>query len=196
VERLISLANLTNILSGFYCEPDTEFLRNEEVKQIFLKDSLAIDNELFDYAKNIVESIKKYSDLEILQEFTKIFIGPYEVLAHPYASVYLDGYTLNGESTQKILHYYNHCGLLFDEEIKDLPDNIVIMLQFLHYLLNSEINGGDIMPNINWSEKRKEFIDLYLRTWIPEFTERIINGTQNEFYKNLGKYTNKFFHII
>ncbi len=185
-----------NIMSGFYCEPDTEFLQNIEIHQLFLKNSLSIDNELYEYAKNIIESIEKYSYLEMLQDYTKIFLGPFEVVAHPYASVYLEGYTLNGEITQEILHFYNYCGLLFDEDVKDLPDNIVVMFQFLHYLLNSEINGNDNLPTVNWTEKRKEFIEKYLNTWIPEFADKIITGTENQFYQNLGLFTKKFFQII
>jgi len=108
----------------------------------------------------------------------------------------LEGYTLNGEITQRILHFYNQCGLLFDEDVKDLPDNIVVMLQFLNYLFENEIQGNNDFLNIDWKSKRNEFVDLYIITWVPKFIEKIINGTQNEFYKNLALFTKKFFEVI
>jgi TorA maturation chaperone TorD len=77
-----------------------------------------------------------------------------------------------------------------------LPDNIVIIFQFLHYLLDNEINGNDDFPEIDWAEKRKEFIKLYVNTWVPEFSQRIIDGTNNEFYQNLAKFTKRFLQII
>lgn len=196
MDKLLEKANIINFLGAYYCEPDEEVFYNDEINKVFLENISKFDNELVEYANNIVEKVKKYSVTELLQEYTKIFLGPFDTIAHPYASVYLDGYILNGETTQKILHFYNHCGLLFEEDVKDLPDNIVVMLQFLHYLLICEMQGNEKFPEINWTEKRKEFINLYFKTWIPKFTDKIINGTQNEFYKNLALFTKKFFDIL
>jgi TorA maturation chaperone TorD len=190
------MSNITNFLAAYYCEPDDEIFYNEELNKVFFENCKIFDDELSKYAINTIDALKKYSNNELLQEYTRIFLGPFEAIAHPYASVYLEGYILNGEVTQKILHFYNNCGLLFEEDVKDLPDNIVVMLQFLHYLITCEMQGNENLPEIDWTEKRKEFIDLYLNTWIPKFTEQIITGTQNEFYKNLALFTKKFFEII
>jgi len=196
VENLLQMSNITNFLAAYYCEPDDEIFYNEELNKVFFDNCKIFDDELYKYAKNTIDALKKYSNNELLQEYTRIFLGPFEAIAHPYASVYLEGYILNGEVTQKILHFYNYCGLLFEEDVKDLPDNIVVMLQFLHYLFTCEMQGNENFPEFDWTEKRKEFIDLYLNTWIPKFTEQIITGTQNEFYKNLALFTKKFFEII
>lgn len=196
MENLLQMSNITNFLAAYYCEPDDEIFYNEELNKVFFENCKIFDDELSIYAINTIDALKKYSNNELLQEYTRIFLGPFEAIAHPYASVYLEGYILNGEVTQKILHFYNNCGLLFEEDVKDLPDNIVVMLQFLHYLITCEMQGNESLPEIDWTEKRKEFIDLYLNTWIPKFTEQIISGTQNEFYKNLALFTKKFFEII
>jgi len=196
VENLLQMSNITNFLAAYYCEPDDEIFYNEELNKVFFENCKIFDDELSKYAINTIDALKKYSNNELLQEYTRIFLGPFEAIAHPYASVYLEGYILNGEVTQKILHFYNNCGLLFEEDVKDLPDNIVVMLQFLHYLITCEMQGNENLPEKDWTEKRKEFIDLYLNTWIPKFTEQIITGTQNEFYKNLALFTKKFFEII
>lgn len=196
IETLIFKANILNILAGYYCEPDEEFFFNYEIRRIFVDNSEKIDSELGTYAKIIVDSLNNYSNLDLLREYTKIFLGPFDIIAHPYASVYLEGYTLNGEITQRILHFYNQCGLLFDEDVKDLPDNIVVMLQFLNYLFENEIQGNNDFLNIDWKSKRNEFVDLYIITWVPKFIEKIINGTQNEFYKKLALFTKKFFEVI
>lgn len=196
MEKLINKANILKILTAYYCEPDPEIFWDKELHKILIDNANAIDQEIYELAANIVQSLNHTDHHELLQEYSRIFLGPFEVIAHPYASVYLDGYTLNGETTQKILHFYNHCGLLFDEDSKDLPDNIVVIFQFLHYLAECEINGNDEFPNINWNEKRKEFLELFLNKWLPEFTEKIYNGTNNEFYKNLANFTRKFLEIV
>lgn len=195
MEKLIAKANIFNYLAAFYCEPEQDILWNQDFQQLFKDNCFIIDQELYNGASETIESLNNFSQLELMQDYSKIFLGPFEVVAHPYASIYLEGYTLNGEVTQNILHFYNQCGLLFDEEAKDLPDNIVVIFQFLHYLLESEINGNENFHDINWSIKRKEFTDLYVKTWVPKFTEQIFEGTTNEFYKNLAKFTNKFLQI-
>ncbi len=196
VDNLITKANIFNFLVALYCEPDAEVLWNENFQKLFLDNVSEIDKEIYGYAFNIVKSLEQTTQIELLQEYSRIFLGPFEVIAHPYASVYLEGYTLNGEITQNILHFYNTCGLLYDEEVKELPDNIVIIFQFLHYLTQCEINGNEDFPDIDWSAKMKEFLEKYVDTWIPEFTENIINGTQNEFYRNLALLTRKFLQIV
>lgn len=195
MEKLIATANVYNYLAAFYCEPDAEVFWNADYQQLFYDNCSMINPELSSYANAINMSINETTHLELLQEYTKIFLGPFEIIAHPYASIYLEGYSLNGEVTQNILHFYNNCGLLFDENVKDLPDNIVVVFQFLHYLLDCEINGNDSFPDINWAEKRQEFFKLYVSSWVPKFTEKIINGTNNMFYKNLAILTNKFLEI-
>lgn len=196
MEKLIAKANIFNYLSAFYCEPETEIFWDRDFQQLFTDNCSEFDQELFNYATEVINSLNKFSQLELMQDYSKLFLGPFEVIAHPYASIYLEGYTLNGEITQNILHFYNNCGLLFDEETKDLPDNIVVIFQFLHYLLESEINGNENFPDINWVQKREEFTDLYVNSWVPKFTKQIYEGTTNEFYKNLTKFTNKFLQIV
>ncbi|MFN3781597.1 MAG: molecular chaperone [Candidatus Kapaibacteriota bacterium] len=183
-------------MTAFYCEPDVDLFCNNKFLELFLKTSKDLDEELYSYAVEIFNYLRNASELELMQEYSKTFLGPFGVVAHPYASVYLENYTLNGKSTQKILNFYNECGLLFDENVRDLPDNVVVVLQFLHYLLYSENFGNDEYPNIDWGAKRKEFLNLYVKSWSPQFTEKIKSITNNKLYKNLALMTEKFFEIL
>ncbi len=196
MENITAKADLLKFLTAFYCEPDVDIFRNNEFLELFVKTSKDINEELHLYAVEILNYLKNASELELMQEYAKTFLGPFGVVAHPYASAYLDNYTLNGKSTQKILNFYNECGLLFDENVRDLPDNIVVILQFLHYLLHCENFGNEEYPNIDWGAKRKEFLDLYVKSWIPQFTEKVKSVTNNTLYRNLALMTEKFFEIF
>lgn len=196
MENIAAKANFLNLLAALYCEPDLELFQEREFLELLIKTSKDISENLYNYAVEIASYLKDASELELRQEYTRTFLGPFGVVAHPYASVYLDDYVLNGESTQKILNFYNECGLLFDESIRDLPDNIVVVLQFLHYLLHCEINGNEDYPNLNWEAKRKEFVELYVKSWVSQFTEKIKSVTNNKLYRNVAQITEKFFEIL
>ncbi|MEJ5287121.1 MAG: Cytoplasmic chaperone TorD [Candidatus Kapaibacterium sp.] len=192
MEKIIAIGNVANILSAFYCQPEDGIFLDSNLHTLLVENAKSISPQLETLASQLINSISEYDNLTLLREYTRIFLGPFEIIAHPYASVYLDNYHLNGETTEKILHFYNECGLLFDEQVNDLPDNIVPVLQFLYYLVKSYVSGNQDFPNIDWIQKIGLFTDLYMKTWIPLMCEKILQGTENNFYKNLALFTKKF----
>jgi TorA maturation chaperone TorD len=94
---LINMANLSNMLTALYCEPHPEYFRDKTLHSLLLENTNNLDVELNDYATKMVNSLETIPHIELLKEYTRLFLGPFEIIAHPYASVYLDGYTLDGE---------------------------------------------------------------------------------------------------
>lgn len=129
-------------------------------------------------------------------DFAKLFVGPYQLLAAPYGSVYLDnGRTLMGDSTLDVKNRYREEGLDTAKNFKDAPDHITAELEFMYYLIFKEIetfSNSDIATAIGFIQKQKCFLESHLLAWIPEFAGNIVENAETWFYQNLAKATEIF----
>jgi putative dimethyl sulfoxide reductase chaperone len=145
------------------------------------------------YKKNLPQNLGSLIDYleaekELQIEFSKLFVGPFKVLASPYGSVYLEeGNTAHGDSTLDVIKIYQEENLQVD--LKEPADHIAIELEFMYYLASKEIEAieNNDLENANlYLNKQYSFIQRHLSQWIPEFTNSIISNTKNEFYKKMA----------
>jgi TorA maturation chaperone TorD len=137
------------------------------------------------------------ANLEPLKiDFSKLFVGPYKLLAAPYGSVYLDSERkIMGDSTLDVKNRYREAGLDTANNFKDAPDHISAELEFMYYLIFKEIeafSNTDIESAISFIQKQRSFLEDHLMAWVPEFAKSIIEYAENPFYPNLAKATQKF----
>ncbi|MFN2356106.1 MAG: molecular chaperone, partial [Desulfopila sp.] len=79
------------------------------------------------------QAIHESRHQDLLVEYARLFVGPFELLAPPYGSVYLEtGRRLMGDSTIAVQHMYTNAGLTLD--VQEAPDHIALELEFMHYL--------------------------------------------------------------
>ena len=159
---------------------------------IHLKDCL---QELYPELAPIVDKMQTSlslakNDLTQLQvDHAKLFIGPFDVLAIPYSSVYLDGQRqVMGDSTLKVLEYYQEAGLELSGDINEVPDHISLELEFMYYVTFKALETGDK----EFIAKRNRFLEEHLGLWVNPFTNFIIERAETDFYKNLGLITKEF----
>jgi TorA maturation chaperone TorD len=136
------------------------------------------------------DALHRYSDQDLSVEYAKLFVGPYELKAPPYGSVYLDkGRRVMGDSTIEVMEMYQEEGLSIHDEFKELPDHIAVELEFMVYLIHKEVNAlkdSDIDKAVQSKERQEFFLNKFLRPWVSLFCERIRDGTDNEFYRALA----------
>jgi len=137
------------------------------------------------------------ADLEPLKvDFSKLFVGPYQLSAAPYGSVYLEGERkMMGDSTLDVKNRYREAGLDTANNFKDAPDHITAELEFMYYLIFKEIEAfanSDIDTAIDFIQKQRSFLEDHLMAWVPEFAESIIESAESPFYPNLAKTTKAF----
>ena len=137
------------------------------------------------------------ADLESLKvDFSKLFVGPYNLSAAPYGSVYLENERkMMGNSTLDVRNRYREAGLDTAKTFKDAPDHISAELEFMYYLIFKEIDAfanSDIETAIDFIEKQKSFLEDHLMAWVPEFASSIIENAKNIFYTNLAHATTAF----
>ena len=142
------------------------------------------------------KAIQKYSDQDLAVEYAKLFVGPFELKAPPYGSVYLDKERrVMGDSTMEVIRMYQEEGLSIDKDCKELPDHIAVELEFMNYLIYREIDTcvkSKLDDAIKDLKNQEIFLKKYLGTWVPGFSKAIIENSNNHFYINLAKCTAVF----
>ncbi len=149
------------------------------------------------FVQNMREEFKDGADIEPLKvDFSKLFVGPYEMSAAPYGSVYLEeGRKMMGDSTLDVKNRYREAGLDTAKTFKDAPDHISAELEFMYYLIFKEIEAfskSDTETAISFIQKQKSFLKDHLMAWVPEFANSITENAENPFYRNLANATEAF----
>lgn len=131
-------------------------------------------------------------DIGLLKiDHSRLFIGPYQLLAPPYGSTYLENdRTVMGNSTVNVMDMYNETGLDISDGFLEVPDHIIAELEFMYYLIFKElqaISDSNFESTMNYMEKQRDFLETHLGVWISGFSEKIEQNAETKFYKNLAK---------
>ena len=141
--------------------------------------------------------LKATDDMEVLKlDYSRLFVGPYQLLAPPYGSVYMDsGNTVMGSSTLDAANLYRDAGLDISGNFKQPPDHIAVELEFMYYLIFKELKAvekSDMDVASDYMTLQKVFLQRHLGSWLPEFAERVEKEAETGFYRNLAKSTKEF----
>ena len=77
--------------------------------------------------------------------------------------------------------FYRAFGLETD---KERPDSLVCELEFMHYLVFKELNAPDKEKAWVCYDAQKKFFSAYLLPAAKSITEKILERTQDKFYRN------------
>lgn len=183
-------ANLYKVLSELFNKP------NENLLELFepLKNSLqTLYPDLVTYGEVLEEEFNNIynQDEDLTQlavEHAKLFIGPFDVLAPPYSSIYLEsGRHLQGASTQHAVEMYQEAGIAMSKDFKDIPDHIKVELEFLYYLYFQYVETNEL----SYLNILSKFIHTHLSKWILPFKEQLHTRGNLQFYKKLVDLTAK-----
>lgn len=132
----------------------------------------------------------------LIVDFSKLFVGPFSLLAPPYGSVYLDSEKrVMGESTAAASEYYAQEGLGLVEHFQEAPDHIAVELEFLHFLYIKELQAvaqGDPEASRHYSAQRQAFLLEHLGRWVCSFTSAVRQEARTSFYRHLASLTEMF----
>jgi len=137
-------------------------------------------------------------------DFARLFVGPFNLLAPPYGSVYLEGERqVMGVSTADVQRRYQAAGLDVATGFKDAPDHIAAELEFMHCLIFNTMeaaNQGDVNRIVTCLLNQQSFLEVHLGAWVQEFAGHVVDHAQTSFYRNLARATEAFikddYHII
>ncbi|MFA7405188.1 MAG: molecular chaperone TorD family protein [Pelobacteraceae bacterium] len=148
------------------------------------------------HAADAANLIKNNSLEELAVEHARLFMGPFQLVAPPYGSIYLDdAKTVMGESTARVSAFYRANGLQLADDFHELPDHIAVELEFLSYLAHRQREAGEA-GNHGEAERlngvQQEFLTTYLQPWLEPFTTAVINDGESPFYQAVARCTAAF----
>jgi TorA maturation chaperone TorD len=188
VRTKLTLGDCYRLLAVFFYEPDITLWRKEKICTSFAELMKSISTEASQAAKQMEQALENMDEEQIMVDYAALFVGPFELLAPPYGSIYLETTKrLMGDSTMTVLKMYQEAGLSID--VKEAPDHIAIELEFMHYLYTKEaeaVHNGNNAKVQSQASMRKVFLSACLSAWIPEFCRNIRAGTDNSFYRALA----------
>ena len=177
-------------LSACFYEPQKKLFLEENLFKNLTENLKQVCPGAADFSSNIERSIHDYTEEVLCIEYAKLFVGPFELLAPPYGSVYLDdGGRVMGDSTMKVIEAYQEEGLSKNDDFKDLPDHITVEMEFMSYLIYKEreaLQKSDLDTAKEYANKQEDFLKNSIRPWVYQFCSRIKEGTDNEFYRSLA----------
>lgn len=178
-------ADSYKFLSNCYYLPDEEL-----VDMISKRDDSRSDPH-----RDIVKAFPGKEGIDSLRtDYSRLFVGPFKLIAPPYGSVYLENAKqVMGDSTIAARDLYRREGL--EVSLKEAPDHIAIELEFMYFLALNEaavVNESDQKKAEGYVEKQRSFLGDYLGKWVFEFTEIVEQGASTEFYKTLAHSTKLF----
>ncbi|MHC4721492.1 MAG: TorD/DmsD family molecular chaperone [Planctomycetota bacterium] len=176
-------ANSYKLLSECYYLPDSKLIHT-------ITDAAQTDPFFAELARHISAEL----DLESLRiDYSRLFVGPFKLLAPPYGSFYLEDKKLMGDSTIDVKKCYDDEGL--DIVIKDAPDHITMELEFMYYLVAKQIEAAkheNLQMLQIYQQKQHYFLQIHLGRWLPAFAENIKKNARTEFYGDLARLTETF----
>lgn len=193
-DEAVTLGNCCKLLAACFYEPDKELFLEEQV----LDNLKSLLEQLAPAAAAQVgimkENLSLLTEEELKIDYAALFVGPFELIAAPYGSVYLERHrTVMGDTTQKVQGWYRDAGLQLD--LQEPPDHIAIELEFLHYLCLQEAEALAVddpkMAQMHL-ETRIEFTAT-LMGWLPAFARQIKIGAETGYYRALASCLVEFY---
>ncbi|MHC4462620.1 MAG: TorD/DmsD family molecular chaperone [Planctomycetota bacterium] len=178
-------ADSYKLLSECYHLPD-----NALVQKIV---DVAKTDHFFTELKACIPSDLELESLKV--DYTRLFVGPFKLLAPPYGSVYLEDNRIMAESTIDVGKWYEK--EVLNVLIKGPPDHIAMELEFMYYLAVRQIQAtkeGNSQDIQLYQNKQKLFLCSHLARWLSKFTENVQKNAQTEFYRKLAGLTETFVH--
>ncbi len=189
IKKRQQLADCFKLLAIFFYEPELEMWQQEEILFRFVELINTSVPDAYPAAKRMHKAAETFDEEQMKVDYAALFVGPFELLAAPYGSVFLEkNNRIMGDSTMAVLNIYKEAGLKVD--IQEPPDHIAIELEFMQYLYCQEaeaVQDRNREKEIRMASLRVHFQTTYLVPWVHLFCQSIKYGTNNVFYVNLAE---------
>lgn len=185
-------------LAACYYEPSNDFAE-ERLFDSMVAAASAIDPAIVDSARRLGEAFAGADLQELLVDYTRLFIGPSQPMAMPYASFWLTAdQSQRHEATMAVLDFYEEGGFEVSDEFRELPDHVAIELEFLYLLIFTENQAreeGAAEELAGSAALRRRFVGEHLAAWVDQFTAAVNSGAGTAFYRELADLTRRFIRM-
>jgi len=156
----------------------------------------SVASDAAQYASDAVAACSESSLDALAVEHARLFIGPFQLVAPPYGSIYIDdAKTVMGDSTARVAAFYHDCGLQLAEDFHELPDHFAVELEFMSFLAfkqrEAEVSGNSTEV-VRITSLQHEFLGIFLMPWLEPFTSAIVTDAEAPFYQAIARCTATF----
>ncbi|WP_187119027.1 TorD/DmsD family molecular chaperone [Bacillus marasmi] len=124
----------------------------------------------------------------VREEYTRLFIGPGNLPAPLWESVYLSReHIMFDEQTIQVRECYRKHGLSFVRENNEPDDHIVTELEFLSYLILQTLLSTDHASKSFYMDEQLSFLQEHLLVWGPLLCERLSEAAENDLFKGVSQ---------
>jgi TorA maturation chaperone TorD len=191
----LARADTCRFIAACYYQPEPAFAE-EKLFDSLLESAALVDVNLVPYARKLGEEFRTNGIDTLLLDYTRLFLGPTDILAQPYGSVWLeDAKIVMGESTLAVQELYRQGGFEIDDQFRELPDHIAVELEFLYLLIFRETEAqseGNSAGLTALTDLKKRFLSQHLGRWVAPFTSAVLHSAGCEFYRQLAGLTKAF----
>ncbi len=184
--------NTYKLLAECFHEPDGELAG---LLAEIAADATSDEDRQLDLEVAADELDEAMTDLESMRvDYAKLFVGPFEVLAPPYESTYVDDPDrVMTESTIRVMNEYRQERV--DVGLDEPADHVAAELEFVYLLSIHEVEAlaaGEYETAANYLRRQYEFLVAHLGRWVAEFADDIRSHADTEFYRRLADETERF----
>ncbi|MFQ5750366.1 MAG: molecular chaperone TorD family protein, partial [bacterium] len=146
--------------------------------------------QLFSFIKQNAEQMDDqfWQNLEI--EYNRLFVGPYSPKAPPYESKYTNpSQQMLNSCRVCLLEDYGQENLNLKQDFYDLPDHIVVELEFMALLCEKELHARinhNTEKALKYLLKQYDFLVNHLSKWCSEFSKEIASKSKSILYHSLA----------
>ena len=179
-DELAAQAEALRLLSLLFDAPDPSLLPAiEGLRGLYRSDRRAV--ELLD---GMAESLADDDPVPLKVDHARLFVGPFEMLASPYASLHLEsGDRVEGEVTRCIARCYAECGLRLSPGEKRPADHIGYLFEFLYYLAFRFLREG----GVERFDEMERFAGTYVLSWAPRLFALMGEGASTGYFKSFAE---------
>ena len=166
--------------------PDT-FLIDEQVLAKLHVALAAVNEEAAGHAAELATALADEGLERVRRDHLKLFVGPEQLLAPPYGSVYLDpAREIMGPSTLDAVRLYREAGMQKSPDLKEPPDHVRVELDFMHRAIErtrEAVRAGDWEEADRLVEVQVTFLQNHLARWATPFAKVVRTGAATAFYR-------------
>ncbi|MBV2233938.1 MAG: molecular chaperone TorD family protein, partial [Sterolibacterium sp.] len=100
---------------------------------------------------------------------------------------------------EELVRFYNYFGLTAaGTEANELPDHLTTQMEFMHYLIFSELEAkatGEAESAGDFIRAQRDFINHHPSTWIPQLNANLKKSKASPYYQALGELMAQFIQL-
>ncbi len=190
---------LSSIFAKELTNKDLEAYHSPEIRSFLT--GLSENEALKPSIEKLVDSLNRLQDrqdaqLELAADFCGLFLTTDKSGALPYASMYIGkSGLLNDVPAQEMQQLMQNKGVDVQQGLNEPADHVAIELDFLGNMI---IRSNELEKLEHIDEallEQKAFIEKYLLSWLPKFSDKCSQFDEFGFYANASELLVAFCHL-